>query len=111
LQRDGRKPNLEIMKKVLAIMILSAALVGSCQKEEPFMDVGIITGPDLRLCACCGGWFINIGNDTYRFMEIPCNCSLDLVNAEFPVIVNIDWEEDPNPCLGDEITVHRIRKK
>lgn len=99
------------MKKILIITILSVAVMGSCQKEEPFMDVGIITGPDLRLCACCGGWFIEIGDNTYRFSDIPCSCSLDLVNEEFPVIVNIDWEKDPNACLGDEIIVHRIKKK
>ena len=99
------------MKKILTILIFSGALLVSCQKEKPFMDTGIITGPDYRDCICCGGWFIEIGDSTYRFMEIPCSCSLDLMNAEFPVMVFLDWEKDPDPCLGDEIIVERIQQK
>jgi len=83
----------------------------SCQKEDPYLSEGTITGPDFRECACCGGWFIDIGGETYRFQELPCSCSLDLMNEEFPLDVFLDWKKDPDGCLGDEIIVYRIKKK
>jgi hypothetical protein len=75
------------------------------------MNNGAITGPDVRECSCCGGYFIEIENITYRFFELPANSEIDLINARFPVYVRLDWQNDPNACLGDEIFVMRIERK
>lgn len=66
---------------------------------------------DDRECVCCGGYYIVIDDSTYRFYEVPENSNLDLQNAKFPLYVRLDWNEDPNACLGDEIIVTRIEKQ
>ena len=38
---------------------------GYCSEE------GLIVGIDFRECACCGGWFIEIYNDTLRALDLP----------------------------------------
>jgi hypothetical protein len=75
------------------------------------MNSGAITGQDYRECACCGGFFIEIQNATYRFYKVPDNSNLNLENRDFPVYVELEWKKDPEACLGDEIIVIRIEEK
>jgi len=82
----------------------------SYSKEEFYTCTGTITCMDLSLCMCCGGWFIDIDNTTYRFYKLPDHTNLNLENESFPVKVKLDWEKEPNPCLGDEIIINRITK-
>jgi hypothetical protein len=101
--------------KLIFITISLALLTFSCKKtddvkENNYMNKGTITGIDMNLCMCCGGWFIEIDNATYRFQKLPDKCDLNLENEPFPVIVKLDWEKEKNPCLGDEIIVKRIVK-
>ena len=98
------------MKKhiIICCLILVSAL--SCRKDN-FESEGLITGPDPRDCACCGGWFIEIGSATYRFNDLPANSDLDLSKETMPLAVVLKWEKDPDACLGDEIFVYKIRKK
>lgn len=96
------------MKQIPTILILLLVLLSACRKEDNFMSEGSITGPDYRECACCGGWFIEIGPETYRFQELPEGCIIDLIDAIFPIEVKLDWSFDETPCLGDEIIVGRM---
>ena len=97
--------------KLLIIGIIVVFI--SCSDEDQEMgltDVGTITAMDYRKCMCCGGWFIEINSETYRFNELPENSNLNLNNETLPIEVNLDWVVDENACLGDEIIVNRITK-
>lgn len=95
--------------KIIAMVILCFMLV-TCMKDNDFGQRGTITGIDLRECLCCGGWFININDSTYRFFELSDQNNIDLKNASFPVEVILTWKKNPNSCLGDEIIITRIEK-
>ena len=85
----------------------------SCNDDDPFKnaDNGAITGQDMRLCACCGGWFIEIEGETWRIPVPPNNTDLELNGRDdYPIPVQIVWEPVENPCLGDEIRVRKIRE-
>ncbi|MFN8257278.1 MAG: hypothetical protein U0W24_16400 [Bacteroidales bacterium] len=97
-----------IIFTVFLIMILSQ---DSCSKQEYWMDQGKITGPDYRRCMCCGGYFIEIKDSTYRFTTLPEKSKLDLSNETFPVDVLINWKKKENSCLNDEIVVLSIQKE
>jgi len=99
------------MKKIItaALLILTINAI-SCSSDDSISD-GTITGYDTRECACCGGFFIDIENVTYRFYDVPANSNLNLENPTFPIYVKLDWAKDANACLGDEILVLRIEER
>jgi hypothetical protein len=99
------------MKKLIIISIVLLPILIACKKENNIPDTGTIIAYDLRECACCGGWFIEINDSTYRFLQLPANSNLDLQNAAFPVKVELSWQKDPAGCLKDEILIFEIRKK
>ncbi len=97
------------MKKLglLVLMTGMTLLLFCCEEDDKpeYESVGIITGEDVRYCACCGGYFIDIEDITYRFFEIPN----DKISLEvFPVFVKLNWSVDSDPCLGDEIIIEQI---
>ena len=62
------------MKKwtfILYGLIIFSAL--SCSKEDEKLTPAIIIGYDLRLCACCGGLMVDLGddntNDVYQWYQ------------------------------------------
>lgn len=71
-------------------------------------DDGVILGVDYRECVCCGGWFIEIGEDTLRAQVFPDDFE---VGDRYPIPVRLRWEPDPTPCLGDEIIVFEIERR
>lgn len=77
---------------ISALLIL--ALCTACKSDDDAQtnSTGVITHIDLRECACCGGYWITISNDQYRFLleSLPPN-DLDLANRELPVTVDISW--------------------
>lgn len=99
-----------IMRKFL--IVVTVILIGACSEEvnSDLKDIGTITGEDFRRCMCCGGWFIDINSETYRFSELPGNSNLDLTMEELPIQVYLDWMLDEDACLGDEIIIERIEK-
>jgi hypothetical protein len=94
------------------LIISVIIIISACADEvnSDFKDIGTITGEDFRRCMCCGGWFININSETYRFNELPENSDIDLSSEEFPIQVHLDWISVENACLGDEIIIERIEK-
>lgn len=100
---------------LLAFLFSTLLLASSCQQIEPLdvnaLDEGTITKQDFALCACCGGWFIEIGDETYRMPVRPADAELDLSSDNLPMDVLLRWELETDPCLGDEIIVSEIRKK
>jgi len=101
---------IRIIKGLLAIVLILMITSSGCEKEEVWMDHGTITGPDFRKCMCCGGWFINIKKEQYRFYKLPKGSDLDLTTESFPIEVQLNWEKDTTACMGDEIIIKEIKK-
>lgn len=94
-------------------------IVSSCTKSEEIViekptekatvyeATGTITGPDLGMCVCCGGYKlivdnvvlpINLQPDVFRFQSLPTSSNIDLANAIFPLKVKFNWSNNPNAC-------------
>ncbi len=81
------------------------------------MKEALIVGQDFRRCMSpiCGGWFIEVGNDTLRFLNLPEKTDL-LEGPEwtFPIPVLIKYEPYSNPdfpFLTNVITLTEIWRK
>jgi hypothetical protein len=100
------------MKKLIFVCFILMSLF-ACKKETGNLYEGKITGFDYRKCfsPCCGGFFIQIGDSTYRSLDIPENSQMDLSTEHFPVSVVLEWQKVQNSCGGDLITISYIRKK
>ena len=96
------------MKKVIMILSMFLLALMACKKEKHFMNEGKITGYDMRMCMCCGGYYIDINSNTYRFYDLPENSGIDLTNATLPIYVELDWKKVEPGCLGDEIIVEGL---
>jgi hypothetical protein len=100
------------MIKIITIVFITILAAKSCGKvESEEMVSGIITKSDLRECACCGGWFIEIGSETYRFYELPEKSEMKISAEKLPMEVKLRWEKEENPCWGDEIKILSIKKR
>lgn len=100
-------------KITLLIGIIIGGFFG-CSHEiiKDYQSNGKITGPDIRMCACCGGWYIQIDNLTYEFDSLPVNSNIDLQKETFPVLVKLDWQlSDKGACPDKRITIQRIVKE
>jgi len=100
------------MKKGVLLIFLSIILF-SCSKDDEikFESSAKITGYDMRKCACCGGWLIEIEDikAVKHFDNLPENSQIDLQNTTFPLSVNINWTETDTYCgngvIIDDITL------
>ena len=99
-----------MIKFALLVLVISVTIL-SCKKEPQDEYNGKITGYDLRMCACCGGIFIQINNAAYRFDSLPPKSGIDLAKDTFPIYVVVSWHKKITQCLGDEIILDKIRKK
>ena len=100
------------MRNVAGILLLVFGLT-LCQKgTDNGKSRGIITGSDLRDCACCGGWYIKIDTTVYEFDSLPKNTNIDLEKETFPIYVKLDWQlSDRLPCPEKWITITWIKKE
>ncbi len=74
-------------------------------------STGVITGPDLRMCICCGGWYIQIDQTTFEFDSLPLNSNIILQKDPFPIAVQLDWQlSDVSGCPDKRIIIHKITK-
>ena len=97
------------MKKLLLLALFFVGFY-ACESPEQLMDDGVIIGYDIRFCPCCGGVYIEIQNDTFRFYELP-DTSFQFTSSDLPLDVSLDWSPQANQCLSDEIDIHKIVKK
>ena len=85
------------------------------------MNDAVITGYDGRMCACCGGLMLNMGDNTEQYVsgyyiidKLPEGFILDS-NTRFPAYVRIDWEQAQaqiTPCsTTNHIVVTRIESR
>ncbi len=99
------------MKIIAFLFLFSTLLVLSCEKTK-YENTGTITGSDLALCPCCGGYFIDIEGTQYRFekSELPDNFSFE--DNQLPLKVELDWELKTGGCSGyGRIIISKIRKQ
>ncbi len=98
-----------LIKCALMLFIMLASI--SCSEDEvpDLGDEAIILGQDLSLCACCGGWFIDIDGERLRFDVMPAG-GIDLSKETLPLRVRVQWQQDPDRCFGDEILLQKIEK-
>jgi hypothetical protein len=98
--------------KVIRMLFIVFTMIACAKESSEYRSTGTITGSDPTMCACCGGWFINIENTQYRIISMPDNFALDLAKETFPVTVKLDWLLATTGCPAEfnRITVSRIRK-
>lgn len=90
-------------------MLIFTTIIMSCEKTK-YENTGTITGADMALCACCGGYFIEIEGARYRFekSELP-NFTFD--DKQLPMKVELNWELKKEACTGyNWIKISDIRK-
>ena len=101
----------KVMKSTRQILLIIFIAFVSCSKDkDTFQSVGIITGYDLTMCACCGGYIIYIDDVRYLFDSIPEGSDLNLQKETFPVTVQLDWELIKSGCPNNRINILRIKK-
>lgn len=105
-----------IMKTFILVALFTVFTVIGCRNEaiEPdpskkdpnkkeYMNTVTITGYDLRMCACCGGFIGNFKGDTntvhapgaenYLIDNTPEELGLHVADVRFPFTLNVDWEQ------------------
>ena len=123
----------EAMKTFLLIAVLTIAGLNSCRNEtlEPdptkkdpnkkeYMNTITITGYDLRMCACCGGYIGNFVGDTntkhttnveqYLIDNSPEELGLHVADVRFPFTLNVDWEKSTTCTTFNRIRFTKIYK-
>ena len=99
--------------KISLILFFGLVVFTSCSDDDDsqnqFESTATISGFDLSLCACCGGWIIDINGQEpdKRFSELPQNSNIDLQNATFPLFVQLNWSESNDYC-GNGIIIESI---
>lgn len=99
--------------KFREVFIIGVILIlTSCSKgnTEDYKSRGIILGPDLGMCICCGGYKIKIDTVIYNFDSVPANSNINLQKEVFPIPVRLDWNLDRLKC-ANWITIQRIVKE
>ena len=89
---------------------LFSLMLCSCINDDlaSYKSEGIITGPDYKMCVCCGGWEITIDDQRYHFDLLPADSRIDLNKEKFPLKVKLNWEIDKTACKW--IVISRIVK-
>ncbi len=99
------------MKAIGFLLLISTLFIFSCEKEK-FQSSGTITAPDMRMCPCCGGYFINIEGTQYNFDKatLPDNFTFD--DNQLPLDVELNWKLKTDGCIDyNWIEISKIRKK
>ncbi len=92
---------------ILATFIL--ILEGGCKKENlgSFTEI-TITGMDLTMRPCSGGYYGKIGNETCRTLEIVSNTILT-ENLTFPKTFLIKYERPSGICYDEKDNTTKIK--
>lgn len=91
------------LTKVLFTVFVVFVLL-CCQKDQlKYQSEGLILGPDIRMCACCGGWLITIDTITYRFNALPEKASVDLQKVTYPLKVLLNWSLSDKPACSENL--------
>ena len=98
--------------KRLLFAVITMAFFISCEKDESgFESEGIITGPDIAMCICCGGYIIEISDSSYHFDFLPASSGIDLPHENFPIHVTLNWQYERICGNIQYIEITAIKKK
>jgi len=93
------------------ICVISGMICCQADTDNDFKSKGIITGPDLRMCICCGGWRIAIEGETYNFDSLPVSSDINLQKETFPINVKLDWVQSTAMSCPKWIEIQKIIKE
>ncbi len=97
------------MKTRFIILIFSALLVLSCEKDT-YQSTGTITGPDMRMCVCCGGYFLDMDGTQYLFEKSELPAGFAFNDDELPLKIELNWKLNTGGCLSfNRIIISKIR--
>jgi hypothetical protein len=92
------------MKRISIALIGMVMVVASCCKGDDNLKDAVITGYDLRACACCGGVRFNKGDDTMPYSSntlltdsLPAAFT-SRYTLKFPMRVKLSWLPDTSLC-------------
>ncbi len=101
---------------ILFTLIIIGCKKHDCQKPASTLTNAIITGNDLRACACCGGLMITFTNNAttyaekfYTINQLPSNSGIT-ENSTFPIYVKVKYETVTTGC-ADHINILTIEKQ
>ncbi|MEO0898836.1 MAG: hypothetical protein AAFY71_20655 [Bacteroidota bacterium] len=89
------------------LLIVMLLLSTSCLRENQNMncdEVGFMW-PDLALCACCGGYFLEVNGDTFRVDEAPQALLDSLFSKGDRTEVNVGYESKDVFCGMDRVDI------
>jgi hypothetical protein len=99
---------------IAAFSLLALFTAPACKKhcgDQHFQSKAQIGEADLRKCSCCGGYFITIDGEQYRFLALPVNSGINLETEPRPVNVELNWHrEATGNCSNELIVIEDIRK-
>ena len=105
------------MKNFILLLLLTTIGFACGDKSEDLSSGNaMLTGIDFRKCASpyCGGWFLEMDGETFRFLEVPTDTDIDFNSElEFPIPVEVECTEYDN-WWGDIeglIKVEKLYKK
>ena len=82
------------------------------------MSDAVLTGEDLRACACCGGMTLNMGNNQDKYADgfyLVDSLPSGFLHASdtFPMRVSISWRPSTNPICNqtNRIIVKAIERR
>jgi len=99
------------MRTIILFIVFFTFLAVSCERNHGYQSEGTITGYDFRKCMCCGGYFVDIEDSTYRFYTMPNGFIFNWETDTFPIEVLLNWKPDSVLCLGDEIIVSKMIRR
>ena len=83
---------------ILTTLLVISATTG-CRKANTYMTNAEVTGYDLRMCACCGGLWIRLDNDSapYDLSNTPASIGIT-DSTTFPLLLRVNWVPDTLHC-------------
>jgi hypothetical protein len=80
------------MRRLTALVFILAGFT-ACMKEKRYQAHGMLLGPDLDTCSCCGGLILKITNDTaqYRIDSLGGTTGTNLYSLPFPQRIQFNF--------------------
>ena len=98
------------MKNKFYFLLVLTLLFCSCEKTR-YENTGTITGADMAMCACCGGYFIDIESTQYRFEKSELPAGFTFNDEQLPLRVELNFDLKTGVCTGlNWIKISKIRK-
>lgn len=99
------------MKTRVLFLFFAVCMLISCEKNT-YQSSGTITGQDIRMCPCCGGYFIDVAGTLYLFEKSELPDKFTFNDEQLPLQVELDWKLKTEGCTGyNRITIIKIRAK